>query len=89
MILFTVFVTLTLIKSLLFSSIPLIASLIFCFISFENTTLSFSLPTKFLRDWIVNNYSDKIKSDSKKYINNIEVIKDFSNRERFIIARKN
>ena len=45
------------------------------FISFENTTLSFSLPTKFLRDWIVNNYSDKIKSDSKKYINNIEVIK--------------
>ena len=44
------------------------------FISFENTTLSFSLPTKFLRDWIVNNYSDKIKSDSKKYINNIEVI---------------
>ena len=31
------------------------------FISLEDNTLSFSLPTKFLRDWIVNNYSDKIK----------------------------
>ena len=31
------------------------------FVSYENNTLSFSLPTKFLRDWIVNNYSDKIK----------------------------
>ena len=45
------------------------------FVSVENTTLSFSLPTKFLRDWIVNNYSDKIKIESKKYIENIEVIK--------------
>ena len=45
------------------------------FVSLENTTLSFSLPTKFLRDWIVNNYSDKIKTESKKYIDNIEVIK--------------
>ena len=45
------------------------------FVSLENTTVSFSLPTKFLRDWIVNNYSDKIKSESKKYIEKIEVIK--------------
>ena len=45
------------------------------FISFENKTLSFSLPTKFLRDWILNNYSDKIKTASKNYINNLEVIK--------------
>ena len=28
------------------------------FVSLENTTLSFSLPTKFLRDWVLNNYSD-------------------------------
>ena len=34
------------------------------FISFEKKTLSFSVPTKFLRDWIVNNYSDKIKTES-------------------------
>ena len=45
------------------------------FVSYENNTLSFSLPTKFLRDWIVNNYSDKIKIESKKYIESIEVIK--------------
>ena len=45
------------------------------FVSFENSTLSFSLPTKFLRDWIVNNYSDKIKIESKKYIEQIDVIK--------------
>ena len=45
------------------------------FVSFENNTLTFSLPTKFLRDWIVNNYSDKIKIESKKYSNKIDVIK--------------
>ncbi len=45
------------------------------FVSFENKTLSFSLPTKFLRDWIVNNYSDTIKTESKKFINQIDVIK--------------
>ncbi len=45
------------------------------FVSFENNTLTFSLPTKFLRDWIVNNYSDKIKIESKKHIETIDVIK--------------
>ena len=45
------------------------------FVSFENNTLSFSLPTKFLRDWIVNNYSETIKTESKKFINQIDVIK--------------
>ena len=45
------------------------------FISFENNTLSFSVPTKFLRDWIVNNYSDKIKLEAKKYLKEIETIK--------------
>ena len=45
------------------------------FISFEQNTLSFSLPTKFLRDWIVNNYSDKIKEVSKKYHEDLKVIK--------------
>ena len=45
------------------------------FVSFQQNTLSFSLPTKFLRDWIVNNYSDKIKTESKKYIDTIDIIK--------------
>ena len=45
------------------------------FVSYENNTLSFSLPTKFLRDWIVNNYSDKIKIESKKYLESINIIK--------------
>ena len=45
------------------------------FVSFENNTLSFSLPTKFLRDWIVNNYSDKIKIESKKYLDSVSIIK--------------
>ena len=40
------------------------------FLSIENQTISFSVPTKFLRDWIVNNYSDKIKNESKKYNEN-------------------
>ena len=35
------------------------------YVSVENDTITFSLPTKFLRDWIVNNYSDKIKIESK------------------------
>ena len=42
------------------------------FVSYENNTLSFSLPTKFLRDWIVNNYSDKIKIESKKYLDSLK-----------------
>ncbi len=45
------------------------------FVSFESNTLSFSLPTKFLRDWIVNNYSEKIKTVSKKYLDKIDTIK--------------
>ena len=45
------------------------------FVSFQESTLTFSLPTKFLRDWIVNNYSDKIKTESKKYIHNVDIIK--------------
>ena len=40
------------------------------FISFENKTLSFSVPTKFLRDWIVNNYADKVKIEAIKYFEN-------------------
>ena len=36
------------------------------YVALENDTISFSVPTKFLRDWIVNNYSDKIKTESKK-----------------------
>ena len=45
------------------------------FISIENTTITLSVPTKFLRDWIVNNYADKVKNECKKYIENIEIIK--------------
>ena len=45
------------------------------FVSIENQTISFSVPTKFLRDWIVNNYSDKIKNECKKYVDKIEAIK--------------
>ena len=35
-------------------------------ISSDRDIITFSVPTKFLRDWIVNNYSDKIKDVSKK-----------------------
>ena len=45
------------------------------FLSIEKQTISFSVPTKFLRDWIVNNYADKIKNQCKKYIDKIEAIK--------------
>ena len=45
------------------------------YVSFKDNTITFSVPTKFLRDWIVNNYSDKIKNESKKYFNNVEIIK--------------
>ncbi|MBS57039.1 MAG: chromosomal replication initiator protein DnaA [Rickettsiales bacterium] len=45
------------------------------FISLENKTISFAVPTKFLRDWIVNNYADKIKLEAKKFIEDIETIK--------------
>ena len=45
------------------------------FFSIEDTTITLSVPTKFLRDWIVNNYSDKVKNECKKFVENIEVIK--------------
>ena len=45
------------------------------FLSVEDQTISFSVPTKFLRDWVVNNYADKIKNQCKNYIKNIEAIK--------------
>jgi len=45
------------------------------FISIENTTITLSVPTKFLRDWIVNNYADKVKNECKKSVENIEIIK--------------
>ena len=37
------------------------------FISHDENIITLSVPTKFLRDWIVNNYSDKIKNECKKY----------------------
>ena len=45
------------------------------FISIEDNTISLSVPTKFLRDWIVNHYTDKIKNHCKKYNNSIEILK--------------
>ena len=45
------------------------------YVSLEKDTITFSVPTKFLRDWIVNNYSDKVKIESKKYSEQIDVIK--------------
>ena len=45
------------------------------FVSIDTTNITLSVPTKFLRDWIVNNYSDKIKNECKKYIKDIDSIK--------------
>ena len=45
------------------------------FISLKEKEITLSVPTKFLRDWIVNNYSDKIKNECKKYLNEIDTIK--------------
>ena len=45
------------------------------FISIQENTFTLSVPTKFLRDWIVNNYSDKIKNECKKYLKEIDAIK--------------
>ena len=45
------------------------------FVTIQNNTITLSVPTKFLRDWVVNNYSDKIKTECKKYINEIDAIK--------------
>ncbi len=45
------------------------------YVSIDKSTITFSVPTKFLRDWIVNNYSDKIKNEAKKYLEEINTIK--------------
>ena len=45
------------------------------FLSYDKDTISLSVPTKFLRDWIVNNYADKIKGECYKYNQNILKIK--------------
>ena len=45
------------------------------FLSVESDIVSLSVPTKFLRDWIVNNYADKIKIECKKINENISSIK--------------
>ena len=45
------------------------------YISNEDNNVTLSVPTKFLRDWIVNNYSDKIKNEFKEYIKDFEAIK--------------
>ena len=45
------------------------------YVSLDETTITFSVPTKFLRDWIVNNYSDKVKSEAKKIVEKVDTIK--------------
>ena len=45
------------------------------FVSIQDSTITFSVPTKFLRDWIVNNYSDKIKDEAKNLLNKLDTIK--------------
>ena len=45
------------------------------FLSLEKNTISLSVPTKFLRDWIVNHYADKIKSQFKELNSDIEILK--------------
>ncbi len=45
------------------------------YLSYDNNIVSLSVPTKFLRDWIVNNYADKIKNQCKKINSEIEAIK--------------
>ena len=45
------------------------------FLSYEEQTLSLSVPTKFLRDWLINNYADKIKAQCKESNFKVEVLK--------------
>ena len=45
------------------------------FVSHDENVITLSVPTKFLRDWIVNNYSDKIKNECKKILKEIDTIK--------------
>ena len=45
------------------------------FNSINNGEIILSVPTKFLRDWIVNNYADKIKQECKKIDTKISMIK--------------
>mgnify|MGYP001464267822 FL=1 len=45
------------------------------YVSLEESTITFSVPTKFLRDWIVNNYSDKIKTEAKNHVEKVDTIK--------------
>ena len=45
------------------------------FLSIDKDTISMSVPTKFLRDWIVNHYADKIKSHCNKINKDIEILK--------------
>ena len=45
------------------------------YVSLNENIITFAVPTKFLRDWIVNNYSDKIKSEAKNYIEKVDTIK--------------
>ena len=45
------------------------------FLSWEEKVLSLSVPTKFLRDWLVNNYADKIKLQCKDSNFEVEALK--------------
>ena len=45
------------------------------YVSLDESIITFSVPTKFLRDWIVNNYSDKIKTEAKNQVEKVDTIK--------------
>ena len=44
------------------------------FLSFNENTITLSVPTKFLRDWIVNHYADKIKDHCTSLNKNIKIL---------------
>ena len=45
------------------------------FLSFKDDVISLSVPTKFLRDWIANNYAEKIKEECRKFNTNVEALR--------------
>ena len=45
------------------------------FSSFEEDTITFSVQTKFLRDWIATHYAEKIKNICKQKIENLNILK--------------
>ena len=45
------------------------------FSSSEDDTITFTVPTKFLRDWIATHYAEKIKNISREYNTKLVALK--------------